>query len=139
MSEPAVRLPEPTGFRGVFRTDESARAVYSEAAGIGRAMPAAIAVPRDAADIAAVIRLAREQGSFVMARGSGSSMAGGAIGHGIALDTSRLREMGLVDRTNRCVKVGVGVTRGEVERLAAATGLRFPVDPSSGEFCTIGG
>src|SRR5690349_9800725 len=107
MSEPGLRLPEPMGFRGVFRADESARAVYSEAAGIGRAMPAAVAVPHDAADIAAVIGLAREHGSFVMPRGSGSSMAGGAIGQGIALDTSRLREMGAVDRKNRCVKVGV--------------------------------
>lgn len=136
---PPSELRAPPHFRGVFRADESARAVYSEAAGIGRAMPAAVAVPRDAADIAAVIGLAREHGSFVMPRGSGSSMSGGAIGHGIALDTSRLREMGAVDSKNRCVKVGVGVTRGEVERLAAAAGLRFPVDPSSGEFCTIGG
>src|SRR5215210_5650851 len=134
MTDPAMHVSAPPGFRGVFRADESARAVYSEAAGIGRAMPAAIAVPRDAADIATLLTWARAQRSYVIPRGSGSSMAGGAIGHGIALDTSRLREMGAVDRKNRSVKVGVGVTRGEVQRLAAATQLRFPVDPSSGEF-----
>ena len=135
----ALQLAAPPGFRGIFRTDPSARAVYSEAAGIGRAMPAAVAVPRDAADIATLVRWAREQGTFIVPRGSGSSMAGGAIGQGIVLDTSRLREMGKVDVSDRRVKVGVGVTRGEVQRLAAAAGLRFPVDPSSGEFCTVGG
>lgn len=139
MTDPALHQPAPPGFRGVFRADASALAVYSEAAGIGRALPSAVAVPRDAADIATLLGWAHAHGSYVIPRGSGSSMAGGAIGHGIALDTSRLRDTGPVDVRNRSLKVGVGVTRGEVERLAAAAQLRFPVDPSSGEFCTIGG
>ena len=134
-----VQLPSPPGFRGTFRTDPSARAVYSEAAGIGRALPAAVAVPRDAADVSALLRWARERSLFLIPRGSGSSMAGGAIGHGVVVDTSRMRETTAVDTTRRCVRIGAGVTRGEVQRLAAASGLRFPVDPSSGEFCTIGG
>ena len=132
-------LTAPPGFRGVFRADRSARAVYSEAAGIGRAMPTAVAVPTDASDLATLITWAAQHGHYVIPRGSGSSMAGGAIGHGIALDTSRLREIGPIDLEGRRVRVGVGVTRGEVDRHAAASGLRFPVDPSSGEFCTVGG
>ena len=132
-------LTAPPGFRGVFRVDRSARAVYSEAAGVGRAMPTAVAVPSDASDVGTLIRWAGQHGHFVIPRGSGSSMAGGAIGHGIALDTSRLREIGPVDRDGRRVRVGVGVTRGEVDRHATASGLRFPIDPSSGEFCTVGG
>jgi FAD/FMN-containing dehydrogenase len=139
VADAALHLTAPPGFRGVFRADPSARAVYSEAAGIGRALPAAVAVPHDPTDVATLIAWARTRGTFLIPRGSGSSMAGGAIGDGIALDTSRMREVGMVDVASRRVKVGVGVTRGEVQRLAAASGLRFPVDPSSGEFCTIGG
>jgi FAD/FMN-containing dehydrogenase len=139
MTPPALQLAAPPGFGGIFRTDASARAVYSEAAGIGRALPVAVAVPRDARDVAALIRWARDHGTFIIPRGSGSSMAGGAIGHGVALDTSRMREPGAVDAEKRSILAGVGVTRGEVQRLAAASRLRFPVDPSSGEFCTIGG
>lgn len=135
----ALRMSAPPGFRGIYRSDDSARAVYSEAAGIGRAMPLAVAVPRDSTDVSTLIAWVREQHGFVVPRGSGSSMAGGAIGQGVLLDTTRLRDMGAVDVAARRVKVGVGVTRGEVQRLAAASGLRFPVDPSSGEFCTIGG
>lgn len=139
MADPALHLSAPPGFRGTFRADASARAVYSEAAGIGRTLPAAVAVPRDAADVSALVRWARDRRTFLIPRGSGSSMAGGAIGSGVAVDTSRMRGMGSVDAAQRCVRVGVGVTRGEVERLASAARLRFPVDPSSGEFCTIGG
>jgi len=44
-----------------------------------------------------------------------------------------------VDVANRCVCVEPGVLRAEVDAAARAHGLRFPVDPSSGAFCTIGG
>ena len=74
-------------------------------------------------------------------RGSGSSMAGGAIGHGVVVDLSRLRQLDDPDEAGRCIRAESGVLRAEVQRRAAATvtRLRFAVDPSSGEFCTIGG
>jgi FAD/FMN-containing dehydrogenase len=113
--------------------------VYSEAAGIGRALPLAVAVPRDADDVASIVRWARANGHALIPRGSGSSMAGGAIGTGVVLDLSRLRGFGEPDAGGRCMRADVGVLRGELDRKAASVGLRFPVDPSSGEFCTIGG
>src|SRR5438128_1048221 len=134
-----MRLDKPAGFRGVFRIDDAARAVYSEAAGIGRVWPLAVAVPRDPDDVALVVRWARDNGHPLIARGSGSSMAGAAIGQGIVLDLSRLRGFDEPDAKGRRVRVEVGQLRGEVDRKAAGVGLRFPVDPSSGEFCTIGG
>lgn len=132
-------MKPPRGFRGVFRTDDDARAVYSEAAGIGRVMPQAVAVPVDADDVAAIVRWAGEAGHALIPRGSGSSMAGGAIGDGVVLDMSRLRDLSEPDGGGRRIRAGVGVLRGEVDRRARSVGLRFPVDPSSGEFCTIGG
>ena len=66
-------------------------------------------------------------------------MAGGAIGDGVVVDVSRLRALDAPDVEGRCLRAGAGVLRGEVQRSVAARGLRFPVDPSSGEFCTIGG
>ena len=129
----------PRGFRGVFRTDDDARAVYSEAAGIARAIPRAIAVPRDPDDVATLMRWAGANGEPLIARGSGSSMGGGAIGDGVIVDLSRLRELGDADAERRCIRVQVGALRGEVDRSAERKNLRFPVDPSSGEFCTIGG
>lgn len=129
----------PKGFRGQFRSDAAARAVYSEAAGIGRILPAAVAVPEDAEDVALLIRGARDGGFALIPRGSGSSMAGGAIGDGVVVDLSRMRWMDDTDRDRRVIRVGPGALRGAVDRHAARVGLRFPVDPSSGEFATIGG
>ena len=66
-------------------------------------------------------------------------MANGAIGPGVIVDLSRMNSIGTVDLHNHCINVGPGALRGEVNRAANESGFRFPVDPSSGEFCTIGG
>jgi hypothetical protein len=46
------------GFRGVLRDDTDARHVYSEAAGIQRRLPRAVAVPAAAADEVTLVRWA---------------------------------------------------------------------------------
>jgi FAD/FMN-containing dehydrogenase len=134
-----ITSPAPDDFRGVFRTDDDARAVYAEAAGIARQFPLAVAAPVDVDDLACLVRWARELGVALIPRGSGSSMPGGAIGDGVIVDTSRWRSMSAVDANARSVSVGPGVLRGEVDAAARVYSLRFPVDPSSGAFCTIGG
>src|SRR3982750_4479751 len=81
--------PASFGFRGAFRDDLPARAVYSEAAGIARILPRAVAVPLDADDATTLVRWAAETNVPLVPRGSGSSMAGGAIGDGVIVDLSR--------------------------------------------------
>jgi len=129
----------PTGFRGAFRTDEDALAVYSESAGIARIRPTAVAVPVDVGDLSTLVRWAASGHVPLIARGSGSSMPGGAIGDGVIVDLSRWRAIGSLDATARTICVEPGVLRAEVDRAASIAGLRFPVNPSSGAFCTIGG
>jgi FAD/FMN-containing dehydrogenase len=131
-----VSLP---GFRGYFREDELARAVYSEAAGISRAIPSAVAVPVDPEDVVALVKWAAESGSTLIPRGSGSSMPGGAVGSGVVVDLSRINHLGRIDERDRTVWVEPGVLWSTLDVAARRKGLRFPVDPSSGEFCTLGG
>ncbi|HEY0928738.1 MAG TPA: FAD-binding oxidoreductase [Gemmatimonas sp.] len=131
--------PGPDGFRGPFRTDLPARAMYAEGAGIARCIPMAVAVPADAEDAAVLVRWARAIGVGLMPRGSGSGMAAGAVGPGIVVDLSRFTSIDEVDVGGRSLRVGAGALRAEVDAKARAVGLRFPVDPSSGAFCTIGG
>ena len=134
----SCHLP-PAGFRGKYRSDALARAVYSEAAGIGRIVPAAIAVPEDADDVVTLVRWASDRSLSLVPRGSGTSMGGGAIGSGVIVDLSRMNSIGDINVDSRAVWVGPGALRADVNRAAVAAGLRFPVDPSSGEYCTIGG
>ena len=129
----------PPGFGGVFRTDFPARAMYAEGAGIARCVPLAVTVPQDANDVAILVRWARDAGHSLIPRGSGSGMAAGAVGPGVIVDVSRFSHIGPVDLASRRIRVGVGALRGDVDAAARAVGLRFPVDPSSGAFCTIGG
>ena len=129
----------PPGFRGTFREDELARAVYSEAAGIGRAIPTAVAVPLDAEDVIMLVKWAAATGTSLVPRGSGSSMSGGAIGKGVIVDLSRINRLAAIDERARTIWVEPGVLWSTLDVEARRRGLRFPVDPSSGAFCTIGG
>jgi FAD/FMN-containing dehydrogenase len=57
----------------------------------------------------------------------------------VIVDLSRFTAIEDVDVDSRTVRVGCGALRGDIDHAARKRGLRFPVDPSSGAFCTIGG
>jgi len=66
-------------------------------------------------------------------------MAGGAIGTGVVVDLSRINHLGRIDERDRTVWAEPGVLWATLDVAARRKGLRFPVDPSSGNFCTLGG
>ncbi|MCC7052880.1 MAG: FAD-binding oxidoreductase [Gemmatimonadaceae bacterium] len=129
----------PQGFRGTFRDDDDARGVYSEAAGIARILPRAVAVPADEADVVTLAAWAQATHTPLVPRGAGSSMAGAAIGDGVVVDTTRLATIGPIDPETKRLWVGPGAVRDDVNAAANAAGLWFPVDPSSGPWATIAG
>jgi FAD/FMN-containing dehydrogenase len=131
-----MRQPDPDFH---WRTDLPARAVYSEGAGIARVVPRAVRVVRSAEVVPAFVREARENGFPLIPRGSGSGMPGGAVGDGSILDLSRLDWIAPIDVERKRVWAGAGAVRNAVDAAARTVGLRFPVDPSSGAFCTVGG
>jgi len=105
----------PEGFRGIFRADALACAVYSEAAGVARIVPRAVAVPADEDDLVTLMRWAAQTGHPLIPRGSGSSMAGGAIGDGVIVDLARFDQIGAVDAHRRTLTVGAAVLRDRLE------------------------
>jgi FAD/FMN-containing dehydrogenase len=135
-------VTHPAGFRGTFREDDAARGVYAEAAGIARIIPVAVAVPADPDDVVTLVQWAQATHTALIPRGSGSSMSGAAVGPGVIVDLSQLNAaapIGPVDPINQRVTVAPGAIANAVDRAAATVGLRFPVDPSSAAFCTVGG
>lgn len=113
--------------------------MYSEGAGIAREIPEAVAVPVDADDVSALLKWATSAGYSVIPRGSGSGMAGGAVGPGVILDLSRMSAVAKINRDALSLHAEAGVICRTIDDSAREAGLRFPVDPSSAAFCTIGG
>ncbi|MFN8572210.1 MAG: FAD-binding oxidoreductase [Gemmatimonadaceae bacterium] len=129
----------PEGIRGHWREDEDTRAVFAESASIHRVTPRAVASPQDAEDVQQLMKWAAATATPLVARGSGSSMAGGCLTESVVVDLSLLHAAPSVDANRRLARCGPAVTRAAVTRAAEALGLRFPVDPSSGAFCSVGG
>lgn len=65
-------------------------------------------------------------------------MAGGAVGDGLLVDLSQLRSL-VIAPDAPSAEAGAGITRSMLDIAARRRGLWFPVDPSSGAFCTLGG
>jgi FAD/FMN-containing dehydrogenase len=129
----------PRGFRGDFRETAESRAAFAEHAGVLRMVPAAVAVPHDAADVALLASWAGRTGTPLVPRGAGTGMPGGAIGPGVAVDL-RTHFAGIsVDPASRRARVLPGTTVAALGAEAGRHGLRFPVDPASADRATIGG
>ncbi len=130
----------PSGFRGAFRTDDAARALYSEGAGIFRIIPQAVAVPNSPDDLLALVRWAAAGGVPLVPRGAGSGMPGGNVGPGVVLDLTRaFTDKPAIDPGAKTARCGASVTYRALNDAAQGYGLRLPPDPSSGAFATLGG
>ncbi|MEU2775739.1 FAD-linked oxidase C-terminal domain-containing protein [Streptomyces sp. NPDC007162] len=106
-----------------------------------RVTPALVLLPGVADEVAACVSIcARKRIPFV-ARGAGTGLSGGAlpVAEGIVISLQRLRRIVSIDPENRRAVVEPGVTNADISRAAAAYGLYFAPDPSSGQVCTIGG
>ncbi len=131
-------LPPPA-IRGVFRSDDRARAAYAEGAGIYRILPQAVCLPADRHDLVALVAWARGNRIPLVPRGAGSAMGGGNVGEGVIVDLTRLARRLEVRPADRLAITSGNITLSELNAAADPHGLRLPVDPSSGRFATLGG
>ena len=128
--------------RGVREVDTAPRrlAEYSSDASLYRVVPAAVAFPRAAEEIAIALQACRDHGVPLIMRGAGTSIAGNAVGPGVVLDASRyLHAIVDIDPDARAATVEPGVVLDDLQRAVAPHGLRFGPDPSTHGRCTIGG
>jgi len=105
------------------------------------AIPDLVVLPRSAAQVAAVLRLATEHRFPVIPRGAGTGLVGGAvaIGGGVILSLERMNRILEIDADNMMAVVEPAVITGHLQREAAAAGLFYPPDPASVDSCSIGG
>ena len=125
---------------GEVRDDDYTRHLFSRDASMYAIVPAAVAFPRSADDVAAAVTVAREHGVPVLARGAGTSLAGQCVGPGLVLDLSRhLSRVVALDRDGATALVEPGVVQDQLNEAARPYGLMFGPDTSTGNRATIGG
>ena len=102
--------------------------------------PMAVVRATSSEDVQATIRFAASHGIAVVPRGAGSGLSGGssALDGGIVLSMENMRDI-TIDPLTRTAVVQPGAFNAEVKAAAAEHGLWYPPDPSSFEFCSIGG
>lgn len=122
-----------------LRSDSRVRAAYAEGAGIYRIIPQAVVIPRDVAELQAVVQWAATERQPLVPRGAGSGMTGGNVGGGTLVDLSRGFAELTVDPERGVARAGASVTAQAINAAARPHGLRLPPDPSSGGFATSGG
>ena len=140
MTSLAQRLIDALGAE-VVRTEPEDLAAYAFDAYSEDRLPAAAAIPRDAREVAQIVRIAAECDEPIVARGAGTGLCGGAVPTrgGVVVSFARLNRILELDVRNRRAKVQPGVINLDLSRAAAPNGLFYAPDPSSQKISTLGG
>jgi FAD/FMN-containing dehydrogenase/Fe-S oxidoreductase len=127
-------------FTGDLRFDSASKVLYSTDASIYQIEPLGVAIPKTQEDLHAAVELAAKYRIPILPRGSGSSLAGQAIGEALILDCSRYLDSIIeIDPETHSAIVEPGVVLSNLNRAAAKHGLMFGPDPASAERATMGG
>ena len=106
-----------------------------------RRPPIAVVFPRTTQQVVDVVNLCREHHCPIVARGAGTSLAGGCIPppHGVVLMLTRMNRILEVRLDDALALVEPGVLNIQLGRALAGTGWHYAPDPSSQIASTIGG
>ncbi len=137
---PEVILKLKRAIKGEVKTDLVTRLLYSTDASIHQIQPLGVVFPRHADEMAAIVSICSENQVPIIARGSGSSLAGQAIGAGLIIDCSRhLNKLVQIDGDGQTAVVEPGLVLDDLNLAAKKYNLRFGPDPASSERASMGG
>ena len=106
-----------------------------------RQRPLAVVLPESQDEVIAAVRLCHQHNVPFVARGSGTSLSGGAlpIEDGIVIALNRLNRILKLDPQQRTAVVEAGAVNLQISLAAERFGLYYAPDPSSQLICTLGG
>ena len=135
----AISDLDPT-LEGDVYTDSLTTYMLATDGSIFKKIPAGVVYPKSAEDVAKAVKLARQKGLSIHARGAGSGLCGASLGDGIIIDFTRyMNRLINLDEAARTFTCEPGFRFGELEEALKGKGLFFPPDPSSGEYASFGG
>jgi glycolate oxidase len=103
--------------------------------------PDAVVFPGNTGEVSAIMRAANEYRFFVVPRGAGTGMSGGALAiqGGLTMVMTRFDRILSIDGDNLVAEVEPGVITGHFQEAVEREGLFYPPDPSSAAYSTLGG
>ncbi|HHW4678579.1 MAG TPA: FAD-binding oxidoreductase [Xylella sp.] len=124
-----------------LRLDTISRQQYSKDDSQRFACADAVTLPRNLNEVVAIVRACRRHHVPLIARGSGTGTAGGAVplNGGIVLSLAKMNHIIAILPDDRCAIVQPGVINNDLQQALAPHGLFWPPDPSSTAMCSIGG
>src|SRR5437763_1362250 len=104
-------------------------------------MPGFVVFIRTTEQVSSVLKLAGENRTAVVTRGSGTGLSGGSLPSPdcVVLCTVKMDKILELDRANLTMLVEPGVTTVQIADAADTAGLFYPPDPGSMKISTIGG
>ncbi len=125
----------------VIHEEAETRAYECDALSAYRCPPLCAVLPSSTEEVSAVLRICHEEGVPVVPRGSGTSLAGGALptADAVILGVARLNAVLETDYPNRFIRVQTGRTNLSVTGAVETDGFFYAPDPSSQLACAIAG
>ena len=125
---------------GDFHYDTVMRTLYATDASAYREMPTAVAIPKSVEDIKKLIAFAANNGSSIIPRTAGTSLAGQVVGDGIVVDVSKnFTKILEINKEEHWVRVQPGVVRDVLNMELKKHGLFFGPETSTANRAMIGG
>ncbi|MBS0125764.1 FAD-linked oxidase C-terminal domain-containing protein [Thetidibacter halocola] len=125
----------------VIDDEAETRAYECDALTAYRCPPLAVVLPSTTEEVSKVLRVCWEEGVPVVPRGSGTSLAGGALptADSVILGVARMNEVLETDYDNRFIRVQTGRTNLSVTGAVEEHDFFYAPDPSSQLACAIAG
>ncbi|HBD18757.1 MAG TPA: FAD-binding oxidoreductase [Arenimonas sp.] len=126
---------------GGLLLDAAERLAYGYDNSRRQGLPLAVALPTEATQVQAIVRLCRAHRLPIVARGRGTNTTGASVPGEDALVVSfeRMNRVLAVRPGDRVAVVEPGLLNGELQAALAPHGLFWPPDPTSAGFCSVGG
>ena len=136
-----ARLKEVLPADAVISDESETRAYECDALTAYKCPPLCAVLPANTAEVAAVLTVCHEMGVPVVPRGSGTSLAGGALptADSVILGVAKMNDVIETNYADRYIKVQTGRTNLSVTGAVEANGFFYAPDPSSQLACAIAG
>ena len=126
---------------GEIHFDEKTLAPYATDKWFASHAPEAVALPRSAKSVSALLRFAQQHGIPVTPRGAGHGYVGGCVPvrGGIVLSLERMNRIKEINAADFVAVVQPGVVTQKLQDAVERRGLFYPPDPASRDESFIGG